>query len=91
MSQPDPTAVVVAREHPSFPVVASALEKRLPSILAFLGGNEQLKGILNAGYKKKTAFVLRAVRPRPSNANAPALYSITSKKSPTPGPNSHPA
>jgi recombination protein RecT len=40
LSQPDQTtAVIVAQEHPSFPVVAAALEKRLPSITAFLGGS----------------------------------------------------
>ena len=41
MPSRDNTAIVVAQDHPTFPIVARALEERLPSIKAFLGGNEQ--------------------------------------------------
>ena len=40
MPSRDNTAIVVAQDHPTFPVVARALEERLPSIKAFLGGND---------------------------------------------------
>lgn len=33
--------IVVAQQHPTFPIVAAQLEQRLPSIQAFLGGNAQ--------------------------------------------------
>src|SRR5205807_2657154 len=47
------------------PAFFRVIEDLSPTLLideadTFLRGNEQLKGILNAGYKKKTAFVLRA-------------------------------
>lgn len=38
---PSSTAIVVAQEHPQWPVLAKALDQRLPSIKSFLGGNEQ--------------------------------------------------
>ena len=47
------------------PAFFRVIEDLCPTLLideadTFLRGNEQLKGILNAGYKRKTAFVLRA-------------------------------
>jgi hypothetical protein len=47
------------------PAFFRVIEDLCPTLLideadTFLRGNEQLRGILNAGYKRKTAFVLRA-------------------------------
>ena len=51
------------------------IEQVRPTLLideadTFLPGNEQLRGILNAGYKKKTAYVLRATN-ESSSASEP--------------------
>ena len=55
----------VAASNISPPAFFRVIEDLAPTLLidevdTFLTGNDQLRGILNAGYKKKTAFVLRA-------------------------------
>src|SRR4029078_13570964 len=47
------------------PAFFRVIEDMSPTLLidevdTFLSGNDQLRGILNSGYNKKTAFVLRA-------------------------------
>jgi hypothetical protein len=47
------------------------IEEVRPTLLideadTFLQGNDELRGILNAGYKKKTAFVVRVTNEKPS-------------------------
>src|SRR6266496_2068434 len=55
----------VAAANISPPAFFRVIEELCPTLLidetdTFLPGNDQLKGILNSGYKKKTGFVLRA-------------------------------
>src|SRR4051794_12953742 len=55
----------IAASNVSPPAFFRVIEQYLPTLLidegdTFLRGNDQLRGILNSGYKKKTAFVLRA-------------------------------
>ncbi len=62
----------VAASNISPPAFFRVIEDLAPTLLidevdTFLKGNDQLKGILNAGYKKKTAFVLRAAPSQPSS------------------------
>src|SRR6059036_2760406 len=56
----------VASSNISPPAFFRVIEDLSPTLLidevdTFLAGNDQLKGILNSGYHRKTAFVLRAV------------------------------
>src|SRR5205085_4324149 len=50
----------------------------------FLKGNDQLRGILNSGYKKKTAFVLRAGPATGSAGVSPASSLDANENSATP-------
>src|SRR5204862_5702809 len=50
----------------SSPAFFRVIEETRPTLLideadTFLQGNEELKGILNSGYKRKTAYVVRVV------------------------------
>src|SRR5436190_20954161 len=61
----------VAAANISPPAFFRVIEDLSPTLLideadTFLNANEALKGILNAGYKRKTAFVFRAVNSDPS-------------------------
>jgi len=72
----------VASSNISPPAFFRVIEDLSPALLidevdTFLMGNDQLKGILNAGYKKKTAFVLRAAPSPASNAETDAETSAT--------------
>src|SRR5213592_2985439 len=67
----------IASSNISPPAFFRVIEDISPTLLidevdTFLTGNDQLKGILNAGYKKKTAFVLRAAPSAPSNGETDA-------------------
>jgi hypothetical protein len=67
----------LASSNISPPAFFRVIEDLAPTLLidevdTFLSGNEQLKGILNAGYNRKTAFVLRAAASAPSNGEAEA-------------------
>jgi putative DNA primase/helicase len=67
------------------------IEQVRPTLLideadTFLPGNDQLRGILNAGYKKKTAYVWRAVNE--STSTGPATLSPTLSLGPASQPSS---
>jgi hypothetical protein len=62
----------VASSNISPPAFFRVIEDLSPTLLidevdTFLAGNDQLKGILNAGYNRRTAFVLRAAPTPASN------------------------
>jgi putative DNA primase/helicase len=57
----------VALANISSPAVYRSIEEKRPTLLideadTFLHGNDQLRGILNSGYTRKTAFVIRVGR-----------------------------
>jgi hypothetical protein len=59
----------VALANISSPAVFRAIEEKQPTLLideadTFLRGNDQLRGILNSGYTRKTAFVVRVAARR---------------------------
>src|SRR4051794_5129557 len=59
----------VALANISSPAVFRAIEEKQPTLLidgadTFLQGNDQLRGILNSGYTRKTAFVVRVAARR---------------------------
>src|SRR3954451_3331385 len=59
----------VALANISSPAVFRAIEEKQPTLLideadTFLQGNDQLRGILNSGYTRKTAFVVRVAAQR---------------------------
>jgi putative DNA primase/helicase len=59
----------------SSPAFFRVIEELQPTLFidetdTFLQGNEQLKGILNSGYNKKTSYVLRVVSQGPSSQSA---------------------
>jgi hypothetical protein len=63
----------VASANISPPAFFRVIEEFCPTLLideadTFLPGNEQLKGILNSGYKRKNAFVLRAANQYPASS-----------------------
>src|SRR2546428_534054 len=67
----------VASSNISPPAFFRVIEDLSPTLLidevdTFLTGNDQLRGILNAGYHKKTAFVLRAAPAAASNGQTDA-------------------
>jgi putative DNA primase/helicase len=56
----------VVASNVSSPALFRVIEELRPTLLidevdTFLGGNEEMRGILNAGYTRKTAYVLRVV------------------------------
>ena len=58
----------IAAANVSPPAFFRVIEDLAPTLLideadTFLPGNDQLKGILNSGYSRKTAYVLRASNP----------------------------
>ena len=64
----------VASSNISPPAFFRVIEDLSPTLLidemdTFLKGNDQLKGILNSGYTRKTAFVLRAGPSAPSSGS----------------------
>ena len=67
----------VASSNISPPAFFRVIEDLSPTLLidevdTFLAGNDQLKGILNAGYNRRTAFVLRAAPTPASNGETDA-------------------
>jgi len=64
------------------PAFFRVIEDLCPTLLidegdTFLNGNDQLRGILNAGYKKKTGFVWRAINQRETSSisdNEPSIH-----------------
>jgi hypothetical protein len=62
----------VALANISSPAVYRSIEEKRPTLLideadTFLQGNDQLRGILNSGYTRKTAFVIRVGRTTKGN------------------------
>src|ERR1043166_434350 len=62
----------VVASNVSSPAFYRVIEQIQPTLLideadTFMHGNEELRGILNSGYQKKTAYVLRAVNQVPQN------------------------
>jgi len=65
----------IAASNVSPPAFFRVIEQLSPTLLidegdTFLKGNDQLRGILNSGYKKKTAFVLRPGPAGPAASDA---------------------
>ena len=73
----------VVASNVSSPAFYRVIEQIQPTLLideadTFMHGNEQLRGILNSGYQKKTAYVLRAVNQvsqNPASAASPTPHS----------------
>src|SRR5439155_20765379 len=73
----------IASSNISPPAFFRVIEDLSPTLLidevdTFLSGNDQLRGILNAGYNKKTGFVLRAIASAPSDNETESDPSLTS-------------
>ncbi len=74
----------VVASNVSSPAFFRVIEKLQPTLLideadTFLQGNDELRGILNSGYHKKSSFVLRAVNepaPAPSANPNPASQAV---------------
>src|SRR5207245_793378 len=74
----------VASSNISPPAFFRVIEDLSPTLLidemdTFLKGNDQLQGILNSGYTRKTAFVLRAGSTAASSAEGEGIKTPTSQ------------
>jgi len=73
----------IASSNISPPAFFRVIEDLSPTLLidevdTFLSGNDQLRGILNAGCNRKTGFVLRAIASAPSDNETESDPSLTS-------------
>src|SRR4051794_17238632 len=72
----------VALANISSPAVYRAIEEKQPTLLideadTFLQGNDELRGILNSGYTRKTAFVIRVAARRRVESSSTSRRSST--------------